>query len=224
MSSTVAAFSPLAYSLGSKKTRAGAKDFLFGKGSQTEQLPTMNPQQMQVLQQLLGQINPQSFNLQQQPTFQSGQNYLQQLLSGSPESTEAFEKPYRQQFEQQTVPGLAERFGGRGAQSSSAFQQALAKAGTDLHTGLASLREQLRLGALGPALQYGQAPGQMAGGLAQLGLGVSPFAYNFKPGNSGFLQQLLAGLAGGAAGGFGTLGGLAAGKSLFPSTFNSLMG
>jgi len=168
--------------------------------------------QSNFLQQLLSSLQGQSTNIGQNPLFQQGSNYLQQLLSGSPESSAAFEAPAMRQFNEQIIPGLAERFSGlgAGAQSSSAFQQALGQAGAGLSENLQALRSGLQFGGLGHALGYSQQPISNLLGFGQLGLGTQMKGY--APKQPGFLQQLLSALAGGAgqaAGRFGTsfLGG-----------------
>lgn len=97
---------------------------------------------------------------------------LRRGLAGS--SPEAIEKRARTQFEQRTVPTLAERFTsmGAGAQSSPAFAQTLGQAGANLEEGLAALRSQYAL--------------------SQLGLGLSPLFETFYiPGSQteGILKQ-----------------------------------
>ena len=188
-------------------------NFFLGSKPKTQQLPTMNSQQMGILQQLLGQINPQQFNLGQNPLYQQGSNYLQNLLSGSPESTAAFEAPHLAEFNQRIIPQLAERFGGMGAQSSSAFRNALGEAGSNLQMQLAALRSGLQGYAAQQALGYAQAPGEMGLQQANLGLGTSPFAYQEQAGSQGFLPLLLAGLGGGLAGGAGAALGQAGGNA-----------
>lgn len=159
---------------------------------------TGTKQQSNFLQQLLGQLQGQSSNIGQNPLFQQGSNFLQQLLSGSPESSQAFEAPAMRQFNEQIIPGIAERFSGLGAgsQSSSAFQQALGQAGAGLSENLQAMRSGLQMNALPQALGYAQQPISNYQGLAGLGLGTQ--MKGFMPKQQPFWQQLLAGLSGGA--------------------------
>ncbi len=189
-------------------------DFLFGKKEKQQQVPTISPEQQQLLSQLLSSINPDQFNLENSSLFGSGQNFLQSLLGGD---TSQFEAPLMRQFKEQIIPGLAERFSGMGAgsQSSSAFQQALGGAGADLAERLGSLRGQLGLQALPQALGYAQAPGQRGLQQSQLGLGVRGFEPTIRPQSQGFLGSLLGGALGGLGGGLGTIGGLSLGRGLF---------
>ena len=154
------------------------------KSEKIKQLSTLAPQQQQVqnqLSQFLQGAGPQA------------QNYLQDLLGGGEESFKRFAAPYQQQFEQYTLPSIAERYAGygAGAQSSSAFQQALGQSGSDLQMQLASLREGLRGQAFG---QYQQLLGQ----------GLHPTLENIlRPGRQSGFQNFLGQLPQYFAGGLG---------------------
>jgi hypothetical protein len=78
---------------------------------------------------------------------------LQQALLGQlgPEGDERFAAPFMRQFNEQIIPGLAERFSGLGAgsQSSSSFQQALGTSGADLSERLAAMSGQRQQSAMG---------------------------------------------------------------------------
>src|SRR5271170_854763 len=69
--------------------------------------------------------------------YQAGSDWLMKLLSGD---TSVFEQPLMDQFNQQIIPQIAERFGGIGAGSSSALNQTLASAGSTLSSQIAALR------------------------------------------------------------------------------------
>jgi hypothetical protein len=95
-------------------------------------------------------------------TYQAGNQYLQNLLGGGANAFSQFEAPYMQNFQQQILPGIANRFAGQGtgagAMSSSAFNQTAAQAGSTLQAQLAQLRGGLQMQATGQALQYAQQP------------------------------------------------------------------
>lgn len=77
---------------------------------------------------------------------------IRSLLSGEPGAYDEYEAPLKRQFEQEIIPGIAERFAGLGtggSLSSSGFQQAGVQAGVDLSERLGALRGQLRQGAMG---------------------------------------------------------------------------
>lgn len=96
----------------------------------------------------------------------------------------------RENFQQKTIPSIAERFAGLGGLRSSAFNRAIGQAGAGLETNLGALGAQYNLAQqsnLGKLLQIGLAPqtqqgimpgtsgifgnlGQGAGQLAGLGL------------------------------------------------------
>lgn len=99
---------------------------------------------------------------------------LQQYFDPNSDVYKNFEKPYLQQFEQETIPMLAERFAGLGAQggalSSSGFGQALSSAGSNLQTNLAQMKSGLQNKSLTDFLNlYMQ--------LNQQALGAQPFSY-----------------------------------------------
>ncbi len=200
---------------------------LTGRPGETTILPKFTPEQEQFRQRLLGQAGNQLQNPQQQFNAQPGIQQLMQLLTGQlgqqgrPTDTSGFnpiEAHATRQFNTQTIPGLAERFqamGGQGTGNSSAFQGALGQAGSDLQSGLASLRSQygiqqqglnqrqqgLNQGLLGQLLgTQGQQQGlnqNLLLNILQQGL-QSPFESIYSPPTTGLL--------GGAASGFG--GGL----------------
>lgn len=179
-------------------------------------LSTLNPQQQTLLQQLLGSMSGLEGNIQRNPTFQAGQSYLQKILGGD---TEAFEAPLMRQFNERIIPGIAERFAGVGAQSSSAFQQALGSAGADLAERLGALRGGLQGQAVGQALGYAQQPVSNLQSL--LGMSTQAFAPKQKP----WWQELLGGLSGGVGTGLGVglTGGLG-GASSITDLINSILG
>lgn len=132
---------------------------------------------------------PSSYTSEQQ---QAMSDLLQQALSGLQNPSQGFEpiaQQARQQFNQQTIPSIAERFSALGAQNSSAFQQALGSAGAGLESQLASQKAQ-----------FGQ---QQQGNLLNLlNMGLQPQQnYLYEPQTSG----ILGGLSGGAGLGVGSL-------------------
>lgn len=125
------------------------------------------------------------------PLYGSGSDFLQRLLSSDPEMMAQFEAPYMQNFEQNIVPGIAERFAGMGtgsgAGSSSALFNSLSQAGRSLQTDLAGLRGGMQMQGLGQALQYAQQP--YSNKLAALN--VSPFENVFMPRQPGAMDSVL---------------------------------
>ncbi len=175
-------------------------DFLFGSQEKMSKLPTMSSDQEALFNQLLGGLGG---------SQGQGMQYLQQLLSGSPEAMQQFEAPYMTQFKQQTVPSLAERFSslGSGAQRSSAFGQQMGAAGAGLSENLAALRGNMRNQALSQLM-----------GFQQQALSKDPFAYHFQQAQPGFLQAMAPGI--GAALGMGMTGGMSGMGSGISSLMN----
>jgi hypothetical protein len=132
--------------------------------------------------------------------YQQGSNWLQQILSGSPEAFSAFEAPYKRQFQEETVPGLAERFAGMGTgaggMSSSGFNQAMAHEAGTLSENLAAMRGQMQQGAVGQALGYAEQPFSNQMSMLQL----RPHENYYQQGSPG-LMGYLGGMAGQAMGG-----------------------
>jgi len=151
-------------------------DFLLGKGEKTKQFDLYTPEQKDYFSQILsrgGQMQPQGFD------------YLESILSQDPEMMKQFERPAMRQFEEEVIPGIAERFTGQfgeGSQQSSAFGQQLGKAGAGLSERLAAQRGQMGMGAI-----------------SQLQNMLSPamgrqFETMYQPQTPGFLQELLSSL------------------------------
>jgi hypothetical protein len=177
---------------------------LYGKPEKLKKLDTLNHDQRTALSSLLRHLQPNLPNIEQNKTYQEGTNYLSGLLNQSPEAMQKFEAPYLRQFNEQTVPGLAEQFSGMGAQNSSAFGQTMGSAASGLQENLAALRGGLGLQASQQGFGYSQLPfaqaleGQELGTKrTAIGLGTPAFGYNRQMGQPGFMQ----GLANGGGGG-----------------------
>lgn len=128
--------------------------------------------------------------LGKQPTYKAGRNYLMDLLSGEPEAFANFEAPYMQNFEEQILPSIANRFAGMGTGasglSSSGFQQTLAQAGRGLQKDLAAMRSGLQMQAIPQAYQFAQGPLQN-----QLqAMNWSPYQTTFQQGQPGMYDAL----------------------------------
>jgi len=159
----------------------GFSDFFLGRGGRTEQVPTVTPQQKGVLDQILGGLGGQGFG---GGALGSGLQNIFNLLSGDQGALDAFQAPAIRQFEEQTVPGIAERFSGlgAGAQRSSAFGQQLGAAGAGLAENLSAQRAGLQSDALS----------QLRG---LLGMGLGPQFQNQQiPGSEGAIHGILQGL------------------------------
>lgn len=160
-----------------------AADWLFGTAPELQKVATGTRQQQKfggkdligLLRQMMGQGGG----------FNAANQYDQSILQGGPGQQggayQQFSQPYLQEFEQQILPQIAERFAGMGALSSSGFGQALGGAASGLQSQLAQLFSQMQ----------GQASGRQQGqfqNLSQIGLGYNPFAYHEKQGTEGFIK------------------------------------
>lgn len=165
---------------------------LMGSSKQS-QVGLLTPEQQQLLGGMLGP--------QQQ---MAGQEALTGLLQpqglGDIESMfqQSMIDPAMQALERQIIPGIQERFAGGGALSSSALNQALSQAATDVATGLGS-----QFGQFAQKQQELGQRGQLGGLSALLGLlGQKAFqaTRTEKPGILGPLLTLGGGIAGGPMG------------------------
>lgn len=174
----------------------GLFDSLFGSKDKLKKIPAMTPEQEDFLRNILGLLGGEGGL---GAGFGESTDYLRQLLDPNSEAVAQFTKPYEQQFEQETIPMLAERFAGAGGGmggglSSSGFGQSLGAAGSNLQTQLAALKAGLGQQAAGQLMG-------MYGNLAGLGLGAKPYGYAKTGGGTGLL-------GGWAGAGFPGLGGL----------------
>lgn len=176
--------------------------FSHGREDKFKQLPTQSNQQQAFQNQLLQQLQ----SGQSGQNFGLAQDYIQKILSGDPSAYNQFASPYLQNFEQQIIPRLSERFAGLGGGmgggvgGSSGFGQAIGGAGAQLQAQLAQLHAGLRQQASQQAMgQYNQQ--------AQLGLGNRGFENVYQPGTLGFGASSLAGMAPGIGQGIGQYAG-----------------
>jgi len=168
------------------------RELLFGRSGEIKPLPTISPEQQALMSQLMGGLRS---------PLKAGLGSLSDILSGN---VGAYQRPAMRQFREQIVPGIAERFSGMGAgaQSSSAFPQALGQAG-------AGLAEQLAMQKAG--LQQ-QGLGQLQ---SLLGMTMQPqFQYQQIPGTQGALSSIFGGLGSAIGTGLG-LGGTGLFSRLF---------
>ncbi len=128
------------YALSNKKARGGISDFLLGS-DKFKKTDAFSSQQM-ALHNNTGQL------LQNSGGYNQAFGNLQSLLDPSNSAYDRFTQPHMDQFNNQTLPMLAERFAGAGANSgalsSSAFGQSLGAAGAGLQNNLASLKAGLQ--------------------------------------------------------------------------------
>lgn len=170
--------------------------FLFGEKPKVKQLQNLNPQQQEFHNSILSQL----MGMQGEGGgFNQAQQFNQNILGGGPRqggqegAYNQFSQPYLQQFQEQVLPMIAERFAGGGALSSSGFGQAIGGAGAGLQSKLAQLFSSLQQNAA--QQEYGQ-----FNQMSQFGLNPT-FSHYEKPGSQGFGPQFLASLVKGGLGG-----------------------
>lgn len=160
---------------------------LFGGGDdKMGKVATMTKEQKALLAQMMQMLGPQG-GLGQ--GMQGGIDLQRQLMDPNSEAVRQFSDPYMKEFEQQTVPGLAERFAGMGGGmggglSSSGFGQSLSSAGGNLQSQLAQLKAGLGQNAA-------QSLMSQFGGMSGQAMGAQPFGYTQPQQSfgSGFLQS-----------------------------------
>ncbi len=152
----------------------------------TSQLPTMSPEGQDFLKQIFGMLGSQG-NVGQ--GMGEGVSLMRQLMDPSSAAVNDFAQPYMDQFNQQTIPGLSERFAGAGALggglSSSGFGQSLSAAGGKLQHDLAALKGKLGMGAAESLMS-------MFSNLSGQGLNARPFGYQHQQGGPSAGQSALA--------------------------------
>jgi hypothetical protein len=99
-------------------------------------------------------------DIKSNPQYMQGQEYLNGLFN-DPQFFDKFEAPLQRQFNEQTVPDLANRFasqGSGGSLGSTGFRNQLAREGSNLSTNIASLRGGMQQQGVNQSLQYAQQP------------------------------------------------------------------
>ena len=141
-----------------------------GKQAEMKAMPTMSGEQNDLFKQMMSGLSGGNAG---GGAMGSGMNFLQGILGGD---TSKFEAPLMRQFNEQTIPGIAERFSGMGAgaQNSSAFGQQLGAAGAGLSENLGALRGGMQMQALGPLMQ-----------MLQMGMQTPTFQWQQMPGTPG---------------------------------------
>lgn len=173
----------------------GGLSGLFGGGNEGMQKYKTLSKEQQKFHQIRGQQAQQLG----QGGYQGSLDILQQMLNPQSDIYRNFEAPYRREFEEQTIPNLAERFAGMGAQggalSSSGFGQSLGAAGAGLQEKLAYLKSGLQQSAIERLMnQYNSlsqgylntpefAYANQQGGVSPLSTGTTSAIQNITPGS-----------------------------------------
>ena len=143
------------------------------KSSGYKQQSTISPEQLTLLQQLIGQASPNQ---------QSAAQGFNQFLPGGG-GGQAITNAANKNFQQQTIPSILNAFG-TGSKGSSSLNQALAAGSSDLNTNIGSILAQMQL-------QASQGLGGL--GLQQAGLGAQTPQFGFMQRQQPFWQSALLG-------------------------------
>ncbi len=159
----------------------GFKDWFWGSDDKYKKLENGSPEQLgfhkDILSQLQQMMNPGG-------GYSQAQDYYKSLLQPGNQAYENFAAPFMNQFQEQTIPGIEERYAKNGALSSSGFGQALGGAGAGLQAQLAQLFASLQSQAAGAQThQFNQ--------MGQTGLNYQPFSYDKQEGSAGMFGPLL---------------------------------
>jgi hypothetical protein len=122
--------------------------------------------------------------------YQNAMGILEQYLNPQSDIYRNFEQPYLNEFNQKTLPGIANQYAGQNSMGSglmtSGFGQALGAAGSNLQAQLAQMKQQYQRQSINDLLnQYNQ--------LTNTSLSARPFENVYDPGTEGqlsFLGQL----------------------------------
>lgn len=173
-----------------------------GSSPKLKRYETLTHGEKKIHRDLLKRINPKALDILNSPLFKQSQGLLQNILGTSPEQQySAFEKPIMSQFQQEIMPGIAERFAGMGAENSSGFQQAMGGAGANLAERLGMLKQGLmsdyqgrQMQAAGMGAQMAQMPiSNMFQQISQA-FGTPSFGYANMAGQPSFLQAAAPGM------------------------------
>lgn len=175
-------------------------------GNKAKQGSTYTKAQRSTIDDILNSIKGMSGNAQditQNQNYQTGQDWLQSMFS-DPDFFDKFEAPIQRQFQEQTVPELANRFasmGSGGSTGSTAFRNQLAREGSNLSTNLAALRGSMQQQAIPQLQSFAQQPFSNLMSLYQQAL--QPTMNQYTPASPGFGGNIGASMFSGLAQGYG---------------------
>ena len=119
---------------------------MMGGTTRQDDVSMLTPEQQQLFSSILSQLGPGAIDSLGGLMGPMGEEEMQNLFQKS------YVDPAMQTFEQQTVPGIQQRFADVGAGSSSALNQALAQGASDLSTSMGSQYGQFMQGQQGTQL------------------------------------------------------------------------
>lgn len=148
-------------------------------------------------------------DITQNQGYQNGQNWLNDLFNDQ-NFFQNFEAPMQRQFQEQTIPDLANRFGSMGSGGSlgsTGFRNQANREAGNLQSNIAALRGGMQQQGANQGLQYAQQPFQNMMALYNQALG-QPVNNQYQPPNAGPFGALAAPFAQGATAYWGGQGGM----------------
>lgn len=180
-------------------------EHLFGEGNKGRQSSTYSKGAQSMLEGVLDQIKGMKgqADITQNQNYQTGQDWLQSMYN-DPEFFNKFEAPMQRQFQEQTIPDLANRFasqGSGGSLGSTGFRNQLAREGSNLQTNIAALRGGMQQQGIPQLMGYAQQPAQNL--MSLMGIGATPTMNQYQPPSAGLFGGMLPGMVSGWAQGQG---------------------
>jgi len=205
---------------GLSKGGMGGQDEKFGSTYDKGALSTLD----QIQQFVKGQSG--NMDITQNPQYQQGNEWLSGLFN-DPQFFQNFEAPLQRQFQENTVPDLANRFasmGSGGSTGSTAFRNQLGREGSNLHTNIAALRGGMQQQGVNQSLASAQMPFNNLMQMIQQSL--TPTRNQYQAATPGPFGDILSSFSGGASQGIGQQWGMnQAGNNGFagqsPQTLNA---
>jgi hypothetical protein len=170
-------------------------------GSNGEMKSTYNQEQKgginDILQAIKGMGGAGGANINTNPQYQQGNEWLQSLFNDEG-FFKNFEAPAMRQFNEEIVPGVANRFasmGSGGALGSTGFRNQLAREGSNLETNLAAMRGGMQQNAIPQMFNSANMPFQNMMQMFNTGLG-HPTENVYQPPSNPWAPVAGAGLQG----------------------------
>lgn len=159
---------------------------------------TYSKGQRSLIDDLLSQVKGMgNMDITQNQGYQTGNEWLQSMFN-DPEFFKSFEAPLQRQFQEQTIPDLANRFAGMGsggAMGSTAFRNQLGREGSNLSTNIAALRGGMQQQAIPQMLGYAQQP--FSNYMSMINQAMTPQNNMYQPPSAGPFGGAFAALMGG---------------------------
>lgn len=135
----------------------GGRNFLFGSKGRMHEGDLFGSGQRDFFNQLLRMLQGENEGFSRNPLDESAERNAYGLLSDDDSAYADYERPSMRQFNEQTVPGLAERFTSEfGGTNNSGFRNAALREGSNLAERLRGQRASLQQSARQDLLSRGQ--------------------------------------------------------------------